>query len=56
MQKYPDKTAIIFEPNDPCEKNKLFTYSELLKEVCKMANVLKSMGVKKEIESVFIYP
>ena len=43
----PDKTAIIFEPNDPDEKNKLFTYSELLKEVCKMANVLKSMGVKK---------
>ena len=43
----PDKTAIIFEPNDPCEKNKLFTYSELLKEVCKIANVLKSMGVKK---------
>ena len=43
----PDKTAIIFEPNDPHEKNKLFTYSELLKEVCKMANVLKSMGVKK---------
>ena len=43
----PDKTAIIFEPNDPSEKNKLFTYSELLKEVCKMANVLKSMDVKK---------
>ena len=43
----PDKTAIIFEPNDPYEKYKLFTYSELLKEVCKMANVLKSMGVKK---------
>ena len=43
----PDKTAIIFEPNDPYEKNKLFTYSELLKEVCKMANVLKSMGLKK---------
>ena len=43
----PDKTAIIFEPNDPNEKNKSFTYSELLKEVCKIANVLKSMGVKK---------
>ena len=43
----PDKTAIIFEPIDPCEKNKLFTYSDLLKEVCKMANVLKSMGIKK---------
>ena len=46
-KKTPDKIAIIFEPNDPYEKNKLFTYSELLKEVCKMANVLKSMGVKK---------
>ena len=43
----PNKTAIIFEPNDPYEKNKLFTYSELLKEVCKIANVLKSMGIKK---------
>ena len=43
----PEKTAIIFEPNDPNEKNKSFTYSELLKEVCKIANVLKSMGVKK---------
>ena len=46
-QNTPNKTAIIFEPNDPYEKNKLFTYSELLREVCKMANVLKSMGVKK---------
>ena len=43
----PDKTAIIFEPNDPKEDNRLYSYSELLKEVCKMANVLKSMGVKK---------
>ena len=43
----PEKTAIIFEPNDPKEDNRLYSYSELLKEVCKMANVLKSMGVKK---------
>ena len=40
-----DKTALIWqgEPGD----NKKFTYSELLKEVCKSANGLKSIGVKK---------
>ena len=43
----PEKTAIIFEPNNPNEKPKSFTYLELLKEVSKTANVLKSIGVKK---------
>ena len=40
-----DKTALIWqgEPGD----NKKFTYNELLKEVCKSANGLKSIGVKK---------
>ncbi len=40
-----DKTALIWqgEPGD----NKIFTYKELLKEVCKSANGLKSIGVKK---------
>ena len=45
--KNPQKKAIIFEPNNPNEKHKSYSYSELLVEVCKMANVLKSMGVKK---------
>ena len=45
--KNPKKTAIIFEPNNPDEKHRSYTYSELLIEVCKMANVLKSMGIKK---------
>ena len=45
--KNPQKTAIIFEPNNPNEIHKTYSYSELLVEVCKMANVLKSMGVKK---------
>jgi len=45
--KNPKKTAIIFEPNNPNGKHKSYSYSELLVEVCKMANVLKSMGVKK---------
>tara|TARA_B100001250_G_C19787040_1_gene784685 strand:+ start:143 stop:2044 length:1902 start_codon:yes stop_codon:yes gene_type:complete len=45
--KNPQKTAIIFEPNNPNGKHKSYSYSELLVEVCKIANVLKSMGVKK---------
>ena len=47
VKNHPDKTAIIFEPNNPNEEYKSYSYSELLAEVCKMANVLKSMGVKK---------
>mgnify|MGYP003325574951 FL=1 len=41
-----DKTAIIWEGNNPSE-DKEYTYSELLIEVKKFANVLKSLGVKK---------
>jgi len=47
VKNHPDKTAIIFEPNNPNEEYKSYSYSELLAEVCKMSNVLKSMGVKK---------
>ena len=41
-----DKTAIIWEGNDPAEDKK-YSYSELLVEVKKFANVLKSNGVIK---------
>ena len=41
-----NKTAIIWEGNNPSEDKK-YTYSELLIEVKKFANVLKSLGVKK---------
>jgi len=41
-----DQTAIIWEGNDPSE-DKSFSYSNLLIEVCKFANVLKSHGVVK---------
>ena len=41
-----DKTAIIWEGNDPSEDKK-YSYSELLIEVKKFANVLKSNGVIK---------
>jgi acetyl-CoA synthetase len=42
-----NKTAIIWEPNDPKEEAQYITYTELLKRVSKMANVLKNKGVKK---------
>ena len=42
-----DKTAIIFEPNNPDEPSRAITYNELYKEVSAMANVLRDQGVKK---------
>jgi len=42
-----DKTAILFEPNDPKEKAQHITYNELHKRVAQMANVLKAKGIKK---------
>jgi acetyl-CoA synthetase len=42
-----DKTAIIFEPNDPTEEAQHITYRELHEKVCRMANVLKDQGIKK---------
>lgn len=42
-----DKTAIIWEPNDPNEEAQHITYRDLHERVCKMANVLKGLGVEK---------
>ncbi len=41
------KTAIIWEPNNPDEKQQTFTYLEVHEKVCKFANILKSNGIKK---------
>ncbi|MFC1490125.1 acetate--CoA ligase [Candidatus Latescibacterota bacterium] len=41
-----DKTAILWVGDDPNE-DKHISYNELLKDVCKFANVMKGMGVKK---------
>ena len=40
------QTAIIWEGNNP-EEDQTFTYSELLSEVQKFANVLKNLGLNK---------
>lgn len=42
-----DKTAILFEPNDPNEGAQHISYKELHERVSKFANVLKSQGVEK---------
>lgn len=42
-----EKTAILFEPNDPSEPSQHITYSQLYERVNKMANVLKHKGIKK---------
>ena len=42
-----EKTAILFEPNNPDEKAQHISYKELHERVCKFANVLKDNGIKK---------
>ncbi|MCM8570407.1 acetate--CoA ligase [Gramella jeungdoensis] len=42
-----DKTAIIWEPNEPGDKALHLTYNELHKKVNKFANVLKENGIEK---------
>ena len=45
-ERSPNKVAIIWEGDDPKESKKI-TYKELLNNVCRVANVLKNIGVKK---------
>lgn len=47
LEKKANQTAIIWEPNNPSEKEKRYTYAELYNEVCKFSNVLKNHAVKK---------
>ncbi|OWP83553.1 acetate--CoA ligase [Flavobacterium davisii] len=42
-----DKTAIIFEPNNPEETSQKISYNELYQKVSKMANVLLEQGIEK---------
>lgn len=42
-----DKTAILFEPNDPNESAQHITYKQLYERVNQFANVLKDKGITK---------
>ncbi|GID08826.1 acetate--CoA ligase [Pseudomonas sp. 008] len=46
LEKRGDQTAIIWEGDDPAESIQI-TYKKLHHNVCRLANVLKSRGVKK---------
>ena len=47
LGKRGDQTAILWEPDDPKTPHRTITYRELHENVCKLANVLKSHGVRK---------
>ncbi len=47
IKEFGNAPALIWEPNDPSEKNRLLTYSKLLERVCQFGQVLKNNGVKK---------
>ena len=49
-----DKTAIIWEPNDPSESPIYITYKELYEETCRFSNALRAKGIKKG-DRVIIY-
>jgi len=51
-----DQTAIIWEPDSPEDDAQHITYKQLHAETCKMANVLKSMGVGKGDRVVLYLP
>ncbi|VEU21192.1 DEKNAAC102074, partial [Brettanomyces naardenensis] len=51
--KDPKKPAIVYEADEP-DEGRIVTYGELLKDVCKLAQVLKDLGVKKG-DTVAVY-
>ena len=54
LVKNKEKTAIIWEPNNPDEETKKISYQELYEETCKFSNALKDLGIKKG-DRIIIY-
>ncbi|WP_299402428.1 acetate--CoA ligase [uncultured Roseobacter sp.] len=51
-----DQTAIIWEPDDPKDDALHITYKDLHRSVCKMANILETLGVRKGDRVVIYLP
>ena len=51
-----NQAAIIFEPDDPNEPAQSITYADLHRRVCRMANVLEELGVRKGDRVVIYLP
>ena len=47
LEERGDQTAFIFVPDEPDEETRHISYSDLHREVCRFANVLKRNGVEK---------
>ncbi|MCL3882952.1 acetate--CoA ligase [Marivita sp. GX14005] len=56
LEKRADQTAIIFEPDDPNEEAQHITYAELHRRVCRMANILETLGVRRGDRVVIYLP
>lgn len=56
LETQADKTAILWEPNDPREKAVTISYGELHEKVCQMANLLKKHGIEKGDRIAFYMP
>ena len=54
LPKLGEKTAIIWEPNDPKEAERRISYSELYELTCQFSNALESQGIQKG-DRVIIY-
>lgn len=50
----PDKTAILWEPNNPNEQPRRISYRELFELTCQFSNALESQGIQKG-DRVIVY-
>ena len=51
-----NQAAIIWEPDDPKDEAKIITYRDLFENTCRMANVLKGLGIGKGDRVVLYMP
>ncbi len=54
LESLGNKTAIIWEPNNPSEQNRKISYKELHEQVCMFSNALDKLGIIKG-DTVCIY-
>ncbi len=56
LEERGDQVALLWEPNDPDQPVKQYTYKELYVEVCRAANALKALGMEKGDRICFYMP
>lgn len=47
LDRYADKTAIVFEPNNPGDQTQKISYRELFNQTCQFAQFLTAQGVQR---------